>query len=183
MAGVDHIHAGTVVGKLEGDPQMVRGFYRTLLATYHDGYLPQGLFFTQDWASLRKTMPVASGGIHCGQMHQLLSYLGEECVLEFRGGTIGHADGIQAGATANRVALETMLYAKLTGRNIQEEGADILQEAAQSCRALEIALSLWKNISFDYESTDTGDYSSETAKEVWFGTDSGKKDPWFGSRA
>lgn len=104
-------------------------------------------------------------------------------VLEFRGGTIGHADGIQAGATANRVALETMLYAKLTGRNIQEEGADILQEAAQSCRALEIALSLWKNISFDYESTDTGDYSSETAKEVWFGTDSGKKDPWFGSRA
>lgn len=78
MAGVDHIHAGTVVGKLEGDPQMVRGFYRTLLATYHDGYLPQGLFFTQDWASLRKTMPVASGGIHCGQMHQLLSYLGEE---------------------------------------------------------------------------------------------------------
>ena len=170
MAGVDHIHAGTVVGKLEGDPQMVRGFYRTLLATYHDGYLPQGLFFTQDWASLRKTMPVASGRIHCGQMHQLLSYLGEECVLQFGGGTIGHADGIQAGATANRVALETMLYAKLVGRNIQEEGADILQEAAQSCRALEIALSLWKNISFDYESTDTGDYSSETAKEVWFGT-------------
>src|SRR6266545_3116066 len=30
MAGVDHIHAGTVVGKLEGDPFMVRGFYDTL---------------------------------------------------------------------------------------------------------------------------------------------------------
>src|SRR5215475_7223946 len=26
MAGVDHIHAGTVVGKLEGDPLMIRGF-------------------------------------------------------------------------------------------------------------------------------------------------------------
>merc|ERR1712056_4091 len=177
MAGVDHVHAGTVVGKLEGDPQMVRGFYRTLLATYCDGYLPQGLFFTQDWASLRKTMPVASGGIHCGQMHQLLGYLGEECVLQFGGGTIGHADGIQAGATANRVALEHMLYAKLIGRNIQEEGAGILREAAQSCRALEVALSLWKGISFDYESTDTGDYSSEVVKEVWFGTDSGKKNP------
>ena len=25
MAGVDHIHAGTVVGKLEGEPEMVRG--------------------------------------------------------------------------------------------------------------------------------------------------------------
>ena len=26
MAGVDHIHAGTVVGKLEGDPLMIKGF-------------------------------------------------------------------------------------------------------------------------------------------------------------
>jgi len=34
MAGVDHIHAGTVVGKLEGDPLMVKGFYTTLLSTY-----------------------------------------------------------------------------------------------------------------------------------------------------
>ena len=27
MAGVDHIHAGTVVGKLEGDPLTIQGFY------------------------------------------------------------------------------------------------------------------------------------------------------------
>ncbi|MGH8601042.1 MAG: ribulose-bisphosphate carboxylase large subunit, partial [Burkholderiales bacterium] len=27
MAGVDHIHAGTVVGKLEGDPNVIRGIY------------------------------------------------------------------------------------------------------------------------------------------------------------
>jgi ribulose-bisphosphate carboxylase large chain len=26
MSGVDHIHAGTVVGKLEGDPLMIKGF-------------------------------------------------------------------------------------------------------------------------------------------------------------
>jgi ribulose 1,5-bisphosphate carboxylase large subunit-like protein len=182
MAGVDHVHAGTVVGKLEGDPQMVKGFYRTLLGTYVDGYLPQGLFFTQDWASLRKTMPVASGGIHCGQMHQLLHYLGEECVLQFGGGTIGHADGIQAGATANRVALETMLYNRCVGRDICEEGVSILREAAQNCKALESALSLWKGISFDYEATDTPDYGlEETVSDVWFGSDKGKKDPcWFG---
>ena len=30
MSGVDHIHAGTVVGKLEGDPLMIKGFYNTL---------------------------------------------------------------------------------------------------------------------------------------------------------
>merc|ERR1739848_894053 len=51
MAGVDHIHAGTVVGKLEGDPAMVKGFYRTLLCRETARFLPQGLFFDQDWAS------------------------------------------------------------------------------------------------------------------------------------
>ncbi len=40
MAGVDHIHAGTVVGKLEGDPLMVKGFYTTLLATQSEINLP-----------------------------------------------------------------------------------------------------------------------------------------------
>jgi ribulose-bisphosphate carboxylase large chain len=33
MSGVDHIHAGTVVGKLEGDPLMIKGFYDVLLLT------------------------------------------------------------------------------------------------------------------------------------------------------
>ena len=31
-----------------------------------------GIYFDQDWASLAPVMPVASGGIHAGQMHQLL---------------------------------------------------------------------------------------------------------------
>ena len=61
-------------------------------------------------------MPVASGGIHCGQMHQLIHYLGDDCVLQFGGGTIGHPDGIQSGATANRVALECMVIARNEGR-------------------------------------------------------------------
>ena len=59
----------------------------------------------------RKCLRVASGGIHCGQLHLLLNYLGDDVVLQFGGGTIGHPDGIQAGATANRVALEAMVLA------------------------------------------------------------------------
>jgi ribulose-bisphosphate carboxylase large chain len=45
MAGCDHIHAGTVVGKLEGDPLMIQGFYDTLLATKIEVNLPRGQFF------------------------------------------------------------------------------------------------------------------------------------------
>jgi ribulose-bisphosphate carboxylase large chain len=166
MSGVDHIHAGTVVGKLEGDPLMVKGFYNTLLDVKSEINLPQGLFFAMDWAALRKCMPVASGGIHCGQMHQLLKYLGDDVVMQFGGGTIGHPDGIQAGATANRVALEAMVLARNEGRDYLAEGKDILRDAAKSCGALQTALDLWKDISFDYSSTDTADFAEVATANV-----------------
>jgi ribulose-bisphosphate carboxylase large chain len=166
MAGVDHIHAGTVVGKLEGDPLMVKGFYNTLLDVKTDINLPQGLFFAQDWASLRKCMPVASGGIHCGQLHQLLNYLGDDVVMQFGGGTIGHPDGIQAGATANRVALECMVLARNEGRDYVAEGPQILMDAAKMCGPLQTALDLWKGISFNYTSTDTADFAETPTANV-----------------
>jgi ribulose-bisphosphate carboxylase large chain len=158
MAGVDHIHAGTVVGKLEGDPLMIRGFYDTLREIEVKQNLEHGLFFDQPWASLLKVMPVASGGIHAGQMHQLIHYLGEDVVLQFGGGTIGHPQGIQAGATANRVALEAMILARNEGRDYLAEGPQILADAAKTCSPLKAAIDTWGDISFNYASTDTADY-------------------------
>jgi ribulose-bisphosphate carboxylase large chain len=158
MAGVDHIHAGTVVGKLEGDPSIVRGIYDTLREPHTKESLQHGLFFDQDWADLRGVMPVASGGIHAGQMHQLLTYLGEDVVLQFGGGTIGHPAGIAAGATANRVALEAMVLARNEGRDLWNEGPAILDDAARGCAPLRQALETWKDVTFDYASTDTADF-------------------------
>ncbi len=117
-----------------------------------------GIYFQQDWAGLRKVMPVASGGIHAGQMHQLLTYLGEDVVLQFGGGTIGHPMGIQAGATANRVALEAMVLARNEGRDIWNEGTHILAEAARDCSPLKAVLDTWGEVTFDYTSTDTPDF-------------------------
>src|ERR1700747_3317358 len=64
LAGVDHLHAGPRVGKLEGDPMTVQGFYNVCREPKLAIDLPRGIFFDQDWAGLRKVMPVASGGIH-----------------------------------------------------------------------------------------------------------------------
>ncbi|NEA26015.1 form I ribulose bisphosphate carboxylase large subunit [Actinomadura bangladeshensis] len=157
LAGVDHIHAGTVVGKLEGDPNSVRGYYDTLRLDKVEADPVKGLYFDQEWASMPGCMPVASGGIHAGQMHQLLHYLGEDSILQFGGGTIGHPMGIAAGATANRVALEAMIKARNEGRDYLAEGPDILSAAAKQSRELDIALSTWGDITFTYESTDTPD--------------------------
>jgi ribulose-bisphosphate carboxylase large chain len=157
MAGVDHIHSGTVVGKLEGDPNMIRGYYDTLRLLKVEKNPQLGIFFDQDWGSMPGVMPVASGGIHAGQMHDLLHYLGEDVVLQFGGGTIGHPMGISAGATANRVAVEAMIKARNEGRDYRKEGDDILKAAAKHSRELQVALDTWGDITFNYESTDTPD--------------------------
>src|ERR1700693_218550 len=159
LAGVDHIHAGTVVGKLEGDPATTRGYYDICREDFNRMQLEHGVFFDQSWASLNKLMPVASGGIHAGQMHQLLDHLGEDVILQFGGGTIGHPMGIQAGATANRVALEAMILARNEGRDYLHEGPEILARAAATCTPLKAALEVWKDVTFNYESTDMPDYA------------------------
>jgi ribulose-bisphosphate carboxylase large chain len=157
LAGVDHIHSGTVVGKLEGDPNAIRGYYDTCRLGKLTANPVRGIYFDQDWGSMPGVMPVASGGIHAGQMHDLLYYLGEDVVLQFGGGTIGHPMGIAAGATANRVAVEAMIKARNEGRDYHKEGDDILKAAAKKSRELDVALSTWGDITFNYESTDVPD--------------------------
>ncbi len=159
LAGCDHLHTGTAVGKLEGDPMTVQGYYNVCRDSYTHTDLPRGLFFDQDWADTKKVMPVASGGIHAGQMHLLLDLFGDDVILQFGGGTIGHPAGIQAGGVANRVALEAMVKARNEGRDIKNEGLDILRKAAQFCTPLKQALDTWGDISFNYTSTDTSDYA------------------------
>jgi len=91
-------------------------------------------------------------------MHQLLDLFGDDVVLQFGGGTIGHPMGVQAGAIANRVALESMVLARNEGRDIANEGPEILASAARDCKPLEAALTTWKNVTFNYASTDTSDF-------------------------
>src|ERR1700691_2456153 len=155
LLGVDHLHAGTVVGKLEGDPNMVAGYYDTLRDDVVPADLTHGIYFDQHWASMAGVMPVASGGIHAGQTHQLLHYLGEDCILQFGGGTIGHPMGGAAGATANRTAVELIVQARNEGRDYFREGPEILRAAGRWCAPLRAALDVWGDISFNYESTDT----------------------------
>jgi ribulose-bisphosphate carboxylase large chain len=158
MAGVDHMHAGTAVGKLEGDPATVQGFYNVCRESTTKQDLSRGIFFDQPWASLRKVMPVASGGIHAGQMHLLLDLFGDDVVLQFGGGTIGHPMGIQAGATANRVAAEAMVKARNEGKDLLRDGPDILRAEAKRCAPLAGALETWKDVAFNYTSTDAPDF-------------------------
>jgi len=54
----------------------------TLLDFKSEANQHESMFLTQDWASLRKCVPVVSGGIHCGQMHRLINYLGDDVLIQ-----------------------------------------------------------------------------------------------------
>ena len=60
---------------------------------------------------------------------------------------------------ANRVALEAMVKARNEGKDIANEGPEILRKAAQFCSPLKQALDTWGEISFNYTPTDTSDYA------------------------
>jgi ribulose-bisphosphate carboxylase large chain len=62
MSGGDHLHSGTVVGKLEGEREITLGFVDLM----RDDYIEKTVvvvFTLPDWVSLPGVMPVASGGI------------------------------------------------------------------------------------------------------------------------
>ena len=156
LAGVDHIHAGTVVGKLEGDPQPVQGFYETLRCDKADPDPGSGLYFEQDWVSTPGVMPVASGGIHAGQMHQLLDHLGEDVILQFGGGTIGHPLGSPPARPPT--AWRSRPWSRpATKAATSRPGTRHSHAAAKRSRELDMALSTWGDVTFTYESTDTPD--------------------------
>jgi ribulose-bisphosphate carboxylase large chain len=157
LIGVDHLHAGTVVGKLEGDPHNVAGYYDVLREGHVERDPSRGLYFDQQWASMAGVMPVASGGIHAAQTPQLLHYLGEDSIFQFGGGTIGHPMGIAAGAEANRVAVEAVIKARNEGQDVARDGERILRQAAARYPSLQAAIDTWGDVTFNYDSTDTPD--------------------------
>lgn len=154
LSGGDHIHTGTVVGKLEGDRASTLGFVDLLREDFIPEDRSRGIFFDQDWASMPGVFAVASGGIHVWHMPALLNIFGDDSVLQFGGGTAGHPGGNAAGAAANRVALEACVKARNEGRDLEAEGPEILREAAVHSPELAVALETWKEIKFEFDTVD-----------------------------
>ena len=51
-----------------------------------------------------------------------------------------------------------MVIARNEGVDFEHVGPDVLRAAAKWCKPLEQALETWKDVSFNYTSTDTPDF-------------------------
>ena len=137
LTGGDHLHTGTVVGKLEGSRNETLGIIDLLRERVTPANAERGLYFEQDFAGLKTVWPVASGGIHVMNIPDLHALYGDDAFWLFGGGTHGHPRGSRAGARANRVATEAVASGKT------------LDEAARSCSELREAMELWGNVKFE----------------------------------
>ncbi|MBI4316695.1 MAG: form I ribulose bisphosphate carboxylase large subunit [Chloroflexi bacterium] len=137
LSGGDHLHTGTVVGKLEGSWNETLGIIDLLRERVTPANPERGLYFEQDFAGLKTTWPVASGGIHVLNIPDLHRIYGNDAFWLFGGGTHGHPRGSRAGARANRVATEAVA------------SGQTLEQAARSCPELREAMELWGNVKFD----------------------------------
>ena len=106
LAGVDHIHAGTVVGKLEGDPNVGRTASTTRCGTtrVHRGPGRRACTSTRTGPRCRRSCRSPPAASTPGRCTSCCTTSARTSILQFGGGTIGHPMGIAAGAEANRVA-------------------------------------------------------------------------------
>ncbi len=118
LIGVDQLHTGTAVGKMEGGKEEVKKIDDML---------------REKWYNIKPTFPVASGGLHPGLVHKLLNILGTDIIIQAGGGVHGHPHGTVAGAKAMRQAVESYM-----------EGIP-LREYSKTHNELREALEKWSN--------------------------------------
>jgi len=87
LIGVDQLHTGAVVGKMEGSK--------------HD-VIEMNAWLRDDWFGFKPVFPVASGGVDPVRVPALLDIAGTEIVINAGGGIHGHPNGTRAGAIALR---------------------------------------------------------------------------------
>ncbi len=134
LLGMDHIHTGTGVGKLEGGPEEMRERIAILRDAVTKPY--RGVLFEQGWEGIKPMVPVASGGLHPGHIPALYQIFGKNAFFAFGGGIHGHPGGSRAGARAVRIAMEA-----------GAQGVP-LEQAAREARELREALELWAEVEF-----------------------------------
>ncbi len=105
LIGVDNIHTGTVVGKLEGNEKEIMAMKDMIMEPKVEEI--KNIRLAQKWGKIKPSLPISSGGLHPGLIPAVLDVYGTMNIgLQLGGGTQGHPDGIEAGSKAMMQAIE-----------------------------------------------------------------------------
>jgi ribulose-bisphosphate carboxylase large chain len=131
LIGVDQLHTGTGVGKMEGSPLLINNYGKIV----RDREIPEALHLLNlgfSWNDdIKPVMPVASGGLDAGKVDALMEIYGTDVVIQAGGGIHGHPQGTAAGARSLKCAVEGVM-----------EGKNSIEKAYE-CSDLAQALEKW----------------------------------------
>ena len=157
LLGVDHIHAGTVVGKLEGDPAMIMGYYKIL----RDGYNKKDLSL----GHLLRPGLVLDAGRHAGRVGRhprrpdapaaALPRRGQHPPVRWRHDR--PPDGHRGRRQRQPHRRRGDHPGPQRGSRLLHRGSGHPRRGRQGLPELNAALEVWKDITFNYTSTDTAD--------------------------
>ena len=114
LAGIDQLHTGTIIGKMEGGQESVTKTNDAM---------------RRPWYDQKPTMPIASGGVHPGLIPDMVALIGNDVIINLGGGVHGHPDGTMKGALAAQQAVE----AAMAGIDLEEYA----KEHEELARAIE----------------------------------------------
>ena len=130
LIGVDQLHIGTAVGKMDGAAIEVEAIKNEIEAKFVHEKKKQHIL-EQKWGNIKPVFAVCSGGLHPGMTAELVKIMGKNIIAQYGGGCHGHPDGTRAGATSIQQAVEAVMKKKS------------LPEYAKTHEELAKALELW----------------------------------------
>jgi ribulose-bisphosphate carboxylase large chain len=128
LIGVDQLHIGTAVGKMEGGASEVQMIHDKIEKKSVSGSTHK---LAEKWGHIKPVLAVCSGGLHPGLIDKLMRLLGNDIVIQMGGGIHGHPMGTEAGAKAGRDAVDAVMH------------GDSLKHACCSSPELSAALAKW----------------------------------------
>ena len=106
LIGMDQLHIGTVVGKMEGPKNEVVFLEEEIEKNL---IREKGHALAEKWYDIKPMFAVCSGGLHPGHVPALIKILGKEIIIQMGGGIHGHPQGTVAGAKAARQAVDATM--------------------------------------------------------------------------
>lgn len=131
LIGVDQLHTGTGVGKMEGASALIR-HYGDICRKDRSPKAGHLLSLGFEWdRDINPLMPVASGGLNAGCVDALLEIYGNDVVIQCGGGIHGHPGGTRAGAKSVKDAVDGAMENKTS------------IETAKKSKELKVVLDNW----------------------------------------
>jgi len=106
LIGVDQLHIGTVVGKMEGGAEEVQELTEEM---EEKEVKATRIRLAQNWGKIKPVFAVSSGGLHPGHIPYLIKHLGKDIIIQMGGGIHGNKLGTLKGSMAARQAVDASM--------------------------------------------------------------------------